>query len=72
MANGGRMPVFMRVGTGDEHVIGSLAVEAVGADQATAGDPVKVRVVGGALATAELLEAVAAELRRQHATENGT
>lgn len=70
MAAAGRVPVFMRVGSSTEHVIGSLAVEAV--RPATDGEPLKVRVAGGALATAELLEAAAAELRRSHEAEQDT
>lgn len=67
MAATGRIPVFMRVGTGGEYCIGSLDAEDVSAGP---GVPARVRVAGGALATAELLEAAAAELRRQHAVEN--
>lgn len=66
----GRVPVFMRVGSGTEHVIGSLTLEAV--QPSTSGEPPKVRITGGALAAAELLEAAAAELRRKHEAEQDT
>lgn len=73
MASAGRIPVFIRVGTGDEHLIGSLPVSVVPPTPGAAnGEPVKVSVTGGPLATAELLEAVAAELRAKHAEQDSS
>lgn len=63
----GNVPVFMRIGTGDERVIGSLAVRPV--RPGAAGEPVKVQVAGGLIAMATLLEHAAAELRSQHAKD---
>lgn len=67
MDGAARVPVYMRIGTGDEHVIGSLNLVPLHPSQQTVGEPIKFRVDGGAPATAALLEAAAAELRRAHA-----
>lgn len=56
-----RIPVFIRVGDVLDSLVGSVAVEPV------PDAPEKVRIAGGSLGMADLLEAVAAEIRRRHA-----
>jgi hypothetical protein len=55
-----RIPVFIRVGDILDSLVGSVAVEPV------PDDPDKVRIAGGSLGMADLLEAVATEIRRKH------
>ncbi|MGW4114807.1 hypothetical protein ACWEFJ_28365 [Actinosynnema sp. NPDC004786] len=62
-----RLPVSVRVGTGTETVVGSVRAEPV--EALPESGPVPVRIAGGALAVAELLEQVATELRRRHAEQ---
>lgn len=55
-----RIPVFIRVGDVLENLVGSVTVEPV------PDSPDKVRIAGGALGMADLLDAVSAEIRRKH------
>jgi hypothetical protein len=56
-----RIPVFIRVGDVLDSLVGSVAVEPV------PEDPDKVRIAGGALGMADLLEQAAVEIRRKAA-----
>jgi hypothetical protein len=59
-----RIPVFIRVGDVLENLVGSIAVEPV------PDNPDQVRIVGGALGMADLLDAVSAEIRRKHTADS--
>lgn len=54
-----RIPVFIRVGDILDSLVGSVAVEPV------PGSPDKVRIADGSLGMADLLDAVATEIRRK-------
>lgn len=69
MGESARMPVYVRVGNGTDHAVGSVRVEPAEPGRLPAEGDVKVRVVGGQLAVAELLEQVATEMRRSYAEQ---
>ncbi|MGZ3140813.1 hypothetical protein ACVDFE_02170 [Lentzea chajnantorensis] len=65
-----RMPVYLRVGNGTERPIGSVLVAPAAEDAELPSEgQVAVRIVGGQLTVAELLEQAATELRRRHAEQ---
>lgn len=55
-----RVPVFIRVGTIPENLVGSVPIEPV------PDNPDKVRIAGGAIGLADLLDAVSTEIRCRH------
>ncbi|MFC6090861.1 hypothetical protein [Saccharothrix lopnurensis] len=65
----GYIPVRVRVGDGTETIVGSVRAEPITPGPLPASGPVRVRIAGGSLAVAELLEQAATELRRRHAQD---